>query len=1142
MALSSDFTHLHVHSEYSLLDGAGRVDDIVHAAYDHGMNSIAVTDHGNMYAAIKFYKAAIQKDIHPIIGLEAYFAKRGMLEKSTQEDRSPYHITLLAKNETGYKNLLELVTLSNTKGFYQKPRIDKELLFQFSEGLIVLSGCLAGQIPELILANNVDKAFGVAKEFKEKFGDDFYLEIMDNNLAEQKNINKYIIEASKKLGIKMAATNDAHYIERDDAKAQDVLLCIQTGKFIDDKDRMRFGSGEFYIKSAQEMYALFSGIEDACKNTSEIREKCRLKIEMGKMHLPEFNVAGELTPFEQLYELAYSGVKKRYGDNISKETRERLEHELKVIRQMGYAPFFLIVQDFTNYAKQNGIEVGPGRGSAAGSLVAYAIGITEVDPFKYGLIFERFLNIDRVTMPDIDIDFCYQRRPEIIDYVMKKYGHDHVAQIVTFGTMQARAVIRDVGRVLKIPLADVDRVAKMIPIGPDSTIDSALKNAKEFKQVYEKDLTIKNLIDTAKTLEGLVRHASVHAAGIVISEKPLTNYVPLQVSGEKQTITQYSMKDLEDIGLLKMDFLGLRNLTMIAYAARLINKKMENKLDIKHIPLDDKKTFELLCNGDTVGVFQLESQGMRSLIREVKPDRFEDLIALLALHRPGPLESGMVDDFVKRKNNLKKATYEIKELEPILKETYGVILYQEQVMRIAIDIAGFSPGEADILRHAMGKKKHKEMAKQREKFIEGAMKKGFNRKKVIELFDLCEKFAGYGFNKSHSASYSIISYQTAYLKANYPLEFMAALLTSVMGVPNKITFYIAECRKMNIPILLPDVNESDEDFTVVQNSIRFGLSAIKNVGINAVISIIDTRNKHGHFKSFEDFCGKVGQRVVNKKVVESLIKCGAFDFLGEKRAILLSHYEKISKDSNKNFVNFNKGQTMLFEEILNTEIPKTEAESAPDFEFSSEQLLRMEKELLGLYISDHPLHHLKDILKSNICTAVADVYERKEGDIIKIGGILSNSKKITTKRKEQMMIGDIEDLTGSIGVVIFPRAYEKYSSILSGDSPLLVKGKVDARSEDVKIICEEIGLLEKNSSKRRIHISIPKKADISSLSRIKDILIMFTGSEEVFFHLNGSTICAGDSFLVSICEPLIKQIENFLGDGCAWIDFANDKL
>ncbi len=1135
-----DFVHLHVHSEFSLLDGASRVEDIVKRVKELGMEAVAITDHGNMCSAVKFYLAAKKSGIKPVIGCEMYLAPRTRFDKETRQDRSPYHITVIAKNQQGYQNLLSLVTLSNTEGFYQKPRVDKELLEKYKEGLVILSGCLAGEIPSLILSGKEEESVSSALWFKERFDKDFYLEVMDNGIPEQTAVLKKLKEISKKTGIGLVATNDSHYTKREDARAQDVLMCIGTGRTYDDETRMKFTGEEFFIKSAEEMASLFDGLGDALENTVEISDKCDFKLETGKLHFPDFQVPEGYTHMSFLKELVEKGVGQRYGSSPSQAVSERIEYELSVIEKMGYAPFFLVVQDFINYAKSKNIEVGPGRGSAAGSIVSYTTGITDIDPLKYNLIFERFLNIERVTMPDIDTDFCYERRQEVIDYVSRKYGADHVAQIITFGTMAARGVIRDVGRVLRVPLPEVDRIAKMIPFGPDACIDKALSEVKEFKAAYFGDPVIKNLIDTAKTLEGLTRHASVHAAGVVISQKPLSQYVPLQYSGDDQIVTQYSMKEIEKIGLLKMDFLGLRNLTMIARAVELIEKIRGKKIDMKTLPLDDEKTYDLLSKGDTIGIFQLEGQGMRTLIKNLIPGRFEDVVALLALYRPGPLESGMVEDFVNRKKGLNRVSYELKELEPILEETYGVILYQEQVMQIASTIAGFTMGEADVLRYAMGKKNPLEMARQREKFVSGAVKKGFPENKAKDLFDLCEKFAGYGFNKSHSTAYAMISYQTAYLKANYPVEFMAALLTSAVGDTDKVSFYIAEASRMGIKVLPPDINESSKDFLPVKDGVRFALSAIKNVGYGAIDSILVAREKDGPFKSFRDLIERIDQRLVNKKVLESLIKCGAFDGLGRTRAGLLSSYEDVLSKNGKNG-RANKQQGSLFSDIEKFSLEKRSEEQVDTEEFPKDQVLRMEKELLGIYLSDHPLHAINDQLQMRTTCKVRDVAERSYGSPIIIGGLLKNIRKITTRKNDLMLIAQMEDLTGSVSVVFFPKTYDKVSFLLTEDAALIVKGKVDFRNDEPQVIADSAELLEDTNAKRSIHIKLSPSVKQEELVSLKSVLAMYKGQEDTYIHIGDKIVSASESYGTSISQELIHNIEQITGQGSTWIDFSEAK-
>jgi len=1108
------------------------------------MKSAALTDHGNMYATVKFYQTAKEHGIKPILGCEVYMAPRTRFDKETKEDRSPYHLTLLAADLDGYRNLIKLVSLASIEGFYQKPRIDKEILEKYNKGLVVLSGCVAGEIPQLILSQKIKEAKKLAGWYREIFGDDFYLEIMDTGLIEQKEANPSLIEIGKELGIKMVATNDSHYINKEDAFAQDILLCIGTGSFLNSEKRLRFSGSEYYLKSSTEMKKNFSHFEDALLNTLEVAEKCNTELEIGKLHLPDFKVpAGEI-PESYLEKLVWEGIRKKYGAEvegkvmIAPEINDRVKYELYTIEKMGYAPYFLIVQDFINYAKSKGIQVGPGRGSAAGSIVSYALGITNVDPLKYGLIFERFLNLERITMPDIDIDFCFERRQEVIDYVTQKYGKDHVAQIVTFGTMAARGSIRDVGRVQNIPLPEVDKIAKMIPTGPDITIEKGLELNKELRKLYDSDETARSLIDNAKKIEGLSRHASVHAAGVVISNLPLNEYVPLQKLDENVIVTQYQMTDLEKIGLLKMDFLGLRNLTMIAKAVSEVG------FDINSIPFDDQKTFSLFRSGETVGIFQLESRGMRGLIKDLQPDNFDEIVALLALYRPGPLESGMVEDYVKRKHKKVEVRYDLPELKPILHETYGVILYQEQVMEIASKIAGFTMGQADVLRSAMGKKKAKEMAEQKERFIEGAVKKGFSKHKAAELFNLCAKFAGYGFNKSHSTSYAVISYQTAYLKANYPKEFMAALMTSVMGNTDKLTDYIAEAQRMGIPVLPPDVKESSRTFTIVGDGIRFGLTAIKNVGVGAIDSILETRKNDGPFLSLIDFCRRIDLRACNKKVIESLIKAGAFDSLGGSRAYLLAVFEKNMERANKEQKEKASGQEALFDfqpQVDNQELK--EEEVGQIVEFSPKEMLKMEKDLLGLYISSHPLEQLKDSLEGQVKHKIAEVLEKYEGDNVVIGGLISGSRKISTKKGDMMMIANLEDLSASIPIIVFPKSYEKFQSALFDDAVVIIRGRMnrDARTDELNVVVENVEPLAELENVRSLHVEVVDVKDKQVLERLKEILMFYKGDDPVVIYYDGNKITASSKYHVDINPDLVAQIEELLGTGSVRVEFNHVK-
>ena len=877
----SEFVHLHVHTQYSLLDGACQLEKLLHKVREYRMPACAITDHGNMFGAIEFYDMAMKVGVKPIIGCEVYMAPDSRFEKSSRGiQEASYHLILLARNETGYRNLLKLTSAGFLEGFYYRPRIDKEILAQHSDGLICLSSCLKGEIPHLIYTKQQEQAKKVADEYKSMFGkDNFYLEIQDNGIPEQATVNEELIKMSKELSLGLVATNDVHYIERDHSRAHDILLCIQTQTNMEDPNRMRLQTDEFYFKSYKDMAQNLGSIApDALKNTVAIAEKCNLELNFKSVHLPQYKVPEGKTREAYLRDLVQDGLKKRY-ETVDRALTQRVEHELKVIENFGYPSYFLIVWDLVNYAKEHSIPVGPGRGSAAGSVVSYALGITDIDPLKYDLLFERFLNPERISLPDIDIDFCYERRGEVIDYVVKKYSKENVAQIITFGTMMAKAVIRDVGRALGMAYGDVDRIAKLVPTELNITLEQAMEKEPELKTLYRTDPKITELIDASLVLEGLTRHASTHAAGVVISEKGLVNHAPLYKTNDGQISTGYPMTSLEKIGLLKMDLLGLRTLTVISEAVKIIKRVRNADLDFSRIQPEDKKTYKLLANAEAIGVFQLESSCMRDLLKKLKPEKLEDIIALLALFRPGPIGSGMLDDFMKRKHGEVEIRYDHKLLEPILKETYGIILYQEQAMRIASTLAGFSLAQADNLRRAMAKKTPEVMAEMRQLFVEGCIKNKIERRSAEKIFNLIEHFAGYGFNKSHSTAYALISFRTAYLKANYPVEFMTALLTSEKDNLDMIAVYINEATRMGIKILPPDINESYANFTVVGDSIRFGLAAVKNVGEGAIDSIIKMREKNGKFKSIYDFTGKVDPRLVNRKVIESLIKCGAMDSL-----------------------------------------------------------------------------------------------------------------------------------------------------------------------------------------------------------------------------------------------------------------------
>ena len=1094
-----EFVHLHLHTQYSLLDGACKLKNLMTRANELGFGACAITDHGVLYGAIDFYKTARKFGIRPILGCELYVSPRTRHDKVPHIDDEQYHLVLLAKNETGYRNLVRLSSIGFTEGHYYKPRVDTEVLKMWNQGLIALSGCLAGEIPSLLIKGDYKGAKRKAGEYKDIYGPgNFFLEVQSNDIPDQYEVNKGLVRLSRELDIPLVATNDVHYIFREDAKIHDVLLCIQTGKTVGDRDRLKFPTDAFYLKSAEEMKAAFPDIPESIRNTLVIAEQCDFEFEFGKSQVPRFPVPQGFTDETYLRHLSREGLKRRYGE-ISEELEKRLDYELDIIVEMGYAGYFLIVWDFIRFAGERGIYVGPGRGSAPGCLLSYALGITNIDPIRYGLIFERFLNPERVTMPDIDVDFCYERRGEVIDYVTEKYGTDRVAQIITFGTMAARAAIRDVGRALDIPYNDVDKIAKLVPAELGMTIEKALETSPEFKNAYTKDKEIQNLIDTAKALQGMPRHASTHAAGVVISKDPLTERIPLYKSNDSMVTTQYSMEDLEALGVLKMDFLGLRTLTVIGKTLENIYRTRGVRIDINDIDLEDSRVYEALSSGDSLGVFQLESSLFQGLLREVKPTCFEDIIAILALGRPGPL--GRVRDFARQKHGEMSIEYAHPDLEPVLKETYGNMLYQEQVMKVASTLAGFTLGEADILRRAMGKKKPEVLAAQREKFLVGARKRGVSQDTAEQVFELMEFFSGYGFNKSHSAAYSLISYQTAWLKTYYPREYMAALLTSISGVSEKVAFYVDACRQMDIEILPPDVNESLEDFTVVGNRIRFGLNAVKNVGKNAVAAIIAGREQKGEFRSFADFAEKVDLHDVNKKAIESLIRCGAFDFTGAKRSALLAVLDRTLEMSSRRQKERERGQASFFDLFADdTEFAASEIDLPDIPEFSDKDLLQMEKELLGLYVSGHPLQGVAAQLRQYCGVQVAGLRaEYRDGDEVAVGGLIASLRKVTTKASGQpMAFFTLEDLTGSIEIVAFPKVYEEASTVIYEDSIVLVQGRLELREDEIKLIANAILPFSQDA------VIIPIDADNISkggLQKLKRKLQSNSGGIPVFIRI-----------------------------------------
>lgn len=1144
--MSVNFVHLHVHSEYSLLDGAARLKDLVKTAAQMGMESLALTDHGVMYGVVDFYRLAKKNGIHPVIGCEVYVAPRNRFDKVPHVDSSPHHLLLLAENEEGYKNLMALVSSAYLEGFYYKPRVDKDLLAEHSRGLIAFSACLAGEIPALLMAGETDKAREVAVGYRDIFGpENFFLEMMNHHLPDQEKVNEMLRQLSVETGIKLVVTNDVHYIRREDDLVHDVLLCIQTGKALQDANRMRFETQDFYLKSGEEMAALFPEDREALERTAEIARRCQVEFDFEHYHLPHYQVPEGYDLDSYLVKLCQDGMARRYPEGITPTLQERLEYELGVIRQMGFSGYFLIVQDYVTWARNNGVLVGPGRGSAAGSLVAYALGITNIDPIKYKLLFERFLNPNRISMPDIDIDFCYENRSRVLDYVVGKYGADHVAQIITFGTMMARAAIRDVGRVLGMPLSTVDKIAKLVPEEVGVTLEKAISGSPELGQLYEQDPDVRHLLDLAQAIEGMPRHASTHAAGVVISRDPLTSYVPLQKNGDS-VITQFPKETVEDIGLLKMDFLGLRTLTVIGDTLDMIKKQQGVSLDPDNLPLDDKQTYELLGTGEATGIFQLESTGMRRILKSMKPQRFEDLIALVALYRPGPLGSGMVEDFISCKNGETEVTYMHPVLEPILNETYGVILYQEQVMQISSDLAGFSMAQADSLRRAMGHKKPEVIAGMRSEFIEGAKERSVDPKLAGQIFDLMEKFAGYGFNKSHSTAYALIAYQTAYLKTHYPVALLAALLTSFLGNPDKVSYYIEECRRLEIEILPPDVNESLTSFTVVGgDKIRFGLGAVKNVGEGAVESIIEARRSGGAFTSLDDFFQRVDMRQVNKRVVESLILCGAFDSLQIYRSQLIAILDECletAQAGRRDQDSQISGQVSLFDLLDEPKIIQQKHTLPNIAEYPQRELLAREKEFLGFYVSGHPLGDYRQQLQGRTSSGIGDLCQHKDGERLTIGGIITSLRRTTTKKGDGAIYITLEDTGGSIEVLFYRLDTLKGLAYLQNDAVVLVSGRLSVQEESCRLFGEEVRPLElgtdRGDASQVLYIRInPLAASADMIEKLHILLRQQRGTTPVYLHLveQEVLIATDSSFMMDPNPELCYQIETLCGPGSCFV-------
>jgi len=1141
----SRFVHLHVHTQYSLLDGAIRLGPLFNRVADFGMDAVAITDHGTMFGVLEFYEKAVKAGVKPIIGCECYVAPRRMTDKTPLDHKGLSHVILLAENAEGYRNLCKLVSLAHLEGFYYKPRIDKNLLTEHHRGLIGMTACLHGEIPMLIQENQLEKAEEAARFYARLFGEDhFYLEIQNNGIDIQETVNQALVDMGRRLSIPIVATNDCHYLDKNDVRAHDVLLCIQTQKTVHDSERMKFRTDQLYFKSPEEMRRDFAQYPEAIDNGLTIADRCHIEFDFKTYHFPQFMTeTGQPVEavFEEKTREGFARILERIRSKhpVMNEAvyRERLEYEMSVINSMGFPGYFLIVSDFIRYAKDHGVPVGPGRGSAAGSLVAYSLGITDLDPIEHGLLFERFLNPSRISMPDIDVDFCINGRDAIFKYVVEHYGgSDYVAQIITFGKLKSRAVIRDVGRALDIPLRQVDSIAKMVPDVLNITLEDALAKEPRLSEMAEKQSEVKDLLSISRVLEGLPRHASTHAAGLVISDKPLTDYLPLYKGKRGEVVTQFDMKSVEKIGLVKFDFLGLRNLTVIEDTLSLIARIDGSRPDLLNLDFNDEATYRLLSCGDSTGVFQLESAGMKDLLVRLKPACFDDIIALLALYRPGPMESGMIDDYVDRKHGRKAVEYLVDALEPILKETYGVIVYQEQVMKIASELAKYSMAEADGLRKAMGKKIAAEMARQRERFMKGAVENDVPSDISKQLFDLMEKFGGYGFNKSHSAAYALIAFQTAYLKAHYPVEFMAALLTSEMHSTDGVVKYIAECRRHEIPVLPPDINESEKAFTVSGRSIRFGLLAIKNVGEGAIDTILEVR-KERPFDSLFDFCERVDLRKVNKRVIESLIRSGAFDGTGAFRSQMIAALEDALE----------YGQTIQRERtdpqmgLFGAGGNAPAAINAPPLpaitEWDERQRLAFEKESLGFYISGHPLSRYEELLGKFTSSDTLSIKEIDDGKTIRVGGIVLTIKTILTKKGEPMAFVTIEDLQGTVEVIVFPSTYAKAADSLFEDMPVLVQGQVQRDENAIKILADTIIPMDKAEETwtAAVHLSLDvTRTERDLLPRLYDIFKKHPGTCRTYIHLRDpekteTIIELPETMTLKASATLIREVNGFLG-------------
>ncbi|WP_022851154.1 DNA polymerase III subunit alpha [Limisalsivibrio acetivorans] len=1149
-----EFVHLHLHTQYSLLDGAINVGDLMSKLKEQGVKSVAITDHGTMHGIVDFYKQALANGIKPILGCEVYVAPDSRFNKeyAKGEDRNN-HLVLLARNNTGLRNLQYLVTKAQFEGFHYKPRIDRELLEQYSEGLIGLSACLAGEIPRAIMRGDDEHAVHVAEEYRRILGEgNFYLEVQSNGLDEQVMVNRKVIGMAKELGIPLVATNDCHYLEKGDHVSHQVLICIQTGTTIYEENKMEIHTDQLWVKSPEEMWEAFGEeIPEALTNTVEIAERCNTSIEFGNLHLPVYEVPEGYTLPSYLEHLAREGLREKLADvdeSLHEKYYERLKIELDVIEMKGFPGYFLIVWDFMNYSRRNNIPVGPGRGSGAGSLVAYVLGITDIDPIRFNLLFERFLNPERESMPDFDIDFCMDKRGDVINYVREKYGDERVSQIITFGSLLGRGSVRDVGRVLEVPLKDVDKLAKNIPEAPGMTIRKALKQDPTLEDSFKEVEKGGEILRHAVKLEGLLRNTGMHAAGIVIGDRPLEDYVPLCKGQNGEVISQFEKDTLEEVGLIKFDFLGLKNLTIIDYAVQNIKSTKGIEIDIQKLPMDDKKSYELLCRGDTTGVFQLESEGMKNLLKKLKPTCIEDVIALVALYRPGPIGSGMLDSFVMRKHGEERIDYPLDELKPILEETYGIIVYQEQVMQIAQIVGGYSLGNADILRRAMGKKKAELMQKHKEIFIngdkemgvEGAIKRGFTEAKAEELFDLMEKFAAYGFNKSHSAAYAYVAYQTAYLKANYPVEYMAALLSCELDKGDKVVTFIEECERMGIDVLPPDINRSIKDFRIYESSIRFGMGAIKNVGFGAIDCIVRERSENGEFRSIYEFCERVDTHQANKKVLESLIKAGAFDCLGKNRRQHLQVLEPAMEEGHRKRKMKEQG-ILSIEEFLADDTEEDEAadESFPDVEEMPEnELLQFEKEVLGFYVTNHPLATFSNVLDT-FTKPVSELLTSDDDTFAIAGGIVKNVKNHITKTKqERMAFVTLEDMHGELDVLVFPKTYAECRRYLEEDNIIVVQGRISVKDERTSFIAEEIYNVDETLAKLSDRITIkvnPVGFTPDRIMKLKDIFKRNAGTVPVMLEVEmpskySVTMKIGQDFGVKPSFAFFKEIEEMFGE------------